>query len=199
MHLAVFDLLAVGDADWRPRRYSERRRRLLDVLEDGPPLIRPVPATGDVDTALQWVGGLGGVEGVVMKPNLPYVPGRGSGWLKWRRIHTSEAAVLGVSGRTPATQCLILGLPRSDGRMRAVGVSLPWPKQSAASWRRCCSPPARTKPSCPARWAGCPAPTRSATGRSSRAWSWKSTLTRNDRLSSDVSAIGLVCVGSAAT
>ncbi|MEU0821816.1 hypothetical protein [Streptomyces mirabilis] len=29
-----------------------------------------------------------------------------------------------MSGRTPATQCLILGLPRG-GRMRAVGVSLP--------------------------------------------------------------------------
>ncbi|WP_329374743.1 hypothetical protein [Streptomyces sp. NBC_01483] len=95
------------------------------MLEDGPPLIRPVPATGDVDSALQWVGGLGGVEGVVTKPGLPYVPGCGSGWLKWRRMHTSEAAVLGVSGRTPATQCLILGLPRADGRMRAVGVSLP--------------------------------------------------------------------------
>ncbi|MGW7067131.1 ATP-dependent DNA ligase [Streptomyces sp. NPDC054855] len=58
-------------------------------------------------------------------PNLPYIAGRSSGWLKWRRTHTSEAAVLGVSGRTPATQCLVLGLVRADGRMRAVGVSLP--------------------------------------------------------------------------
>ncbi|MEN1882358.1 hypothetical protein ACWDBO_50950 [Streptomyces mirabilis] len=42
-------------------------------------------------------------------------------------MHTSEAAVLGVSGRTPATQCFILGLPHRGGqmRMRAVGVSLP--------------------------------------------------------------------------
>ncbi|MGW7071854.1 ATP-dependent DNA ligase [Streptomyces sp. NPDC054855] len=125
VHLAVFDLLAVADTDWRPRRYEERRHRMLEILEGVPALIRPVPATGDVDTALQWVGGLGGVEGLVAKPNLPYIAGRSSGWLKWRRTHTSEAAVLGVSGRTPATQCLVLGLPRADGRMRAVGVSLP--------------------------------------------------------------------------
>lgn len=60
-----------------------------------------------------------------MKPNLPYVAGRGSGWLKWRRMHSSEAAVLGVSGRAPATQYLVLGLPRSGGQMQAVGVRLP--------------------------------------------------------------------------
>ncbi|MEV2255938.1 hypothetical protein AB0I94_36190 [Streptomyces sp. NPDC050147] len=125
VHLAVFDLLAVGDTDWRPRRYQERRQRLLEVLEEGPALIRPVPATSDVEHALRWVGSLGGIEGLVAKPNLPYIAGRSSGWLKWRRTHTSEAAVLGISGQTPATQCLVLGLPRADGRMRAVGVSLP--------------------------------------------------------------------------
>jgi ATP-dependent DNA ligase len=97
----------------------------LDLLDNGPPAIRPVPVTDDVATALDWVGALNGVEGIVMKPNRPYVAGRNSGWLKWRQIHTSEAAVLGVSGRTPATQCLVLGLPHPAGRMRAVGVSLP--------------------------------------------------------------------------
>ncbi|WP_329327108.1 hypothetical protein [Streptomyces mirabilis] len=125
VHLAAFDVLAVGDTDWRPKPWVERRRRLLDLLEGGPAAIRPVSVTGSVATALDWVGALGGVEGVVMKPNRPYVAGRGSGWLKWRQMHTSEAAVLGVSGRTPATQCLILGLPHRGGQMRAVGVSLP--------------------------------------------------------------------------
>ncbi|MFE4206105.1 hypothetical protein ACFRSX_32695 [Streptomyces goshikiensis] len=125
VHLAVFDLLALGDVDWRPRRHVERRTRMRELLEGGPPAIRPVPATDDLGSALEWVGGLSGVEGLVMKPNLPYVAGRGSGWLKWRRLHTSEAAVMGISGRTPGTQCLVLGLPRGDGRMRAVGVSLP--------------------------------------------------------------------------
>ncbi|MFJ6784525.1 hypothetical protein [Streptomyces yangpuensis] len=128
VHLAVFDLLALSEEDWRPRPYEQRRMKMRELLADGPPLIRPVPATGDLDSALDWVGGLNGVEGLVLKPNLPYVAGRGSGWLKWRRMHTSEAAVMGVSGRTPGTQCLVLGLPRGDGRMRAVGVSLPLPQ-----------------------------------------------------------------------
>ncbi|MER5820737.1 hypothetical protein ABT086_00025 [Streptomyces mirabilis] len=125
IHLDAFDVLAVGDTDWRPKRYEERRTQLLDLLDSGPPAIRPVPIAADAAAALDWVGALGGVEGLVMKPNLPYVAGRASGWLKWRQMNSSEAAVLGVSGRTPATQCLILGLPRSGGRMRAVGVSLP--------------------------------------------------------------------------
>ncbi|MDI5906692.1 hypothetical protein, partial [Streptomyces sp. 12257] len=34
------------------------------------------------------------------------------------------AVVIGVTGRTPATQALVLGRP-TGGRMRAVGVSLP--------------------------------------------------------------------------
>jgi hypothetical protein len=42
---------------------------LLDLLENGPPAIRVVPVTGDVATALDWVGHLGGIEGVVMKPS----------------------------------------------------------------------------------------------------------------------------------
>lgn len=43
------------------------------LLEGGPPAIRPVPVTDSVETALDWVGALGGVEGVVMKPNRPYI------------------------------------------------------------------------------------------------------------------------------
>ncbi|MFD6465364.1 ATP-dependent DNA ligase [Streptomyces goshikiensis] len=125
VHLAVFDALAIGDTDLRPRPYRERRTQLLDLLEHGPPSIRPVPVTTDVEAALAWVGGPLAVEGVVMKPDRAYAAGHASGWEKWRRMHTSEAVVLGVSGRTPGTQCLVLGLPGIGGRLRAVGVSLP--------------------------------------------------------------------------
>lgn len=69
VHLAAFDVLSIGETDWRPKRYVDRRRRLLDLLENGPPAIRVVPVTGDVATALDWVGHLGGIEGVVMKPS----------------------------------------------------------------------------------------------------------------------------------
>ncbi|KUM93631.1 hypothetical protein AQI95_43815 [Streptomyces yokosukanensis] len=44
--------------------------------------------------------------------------------MKWRERHTTEAVVIGVTGRSPAAQALVLGRP-AGGRMRAVGVSLP--------------------------------------------------------------------------
>lgn len=127
VHWVCFDLLAVGDdIDYRRRRYSERRTELLRILDAGPTRIRPVPASTDLDEAMAWVGRLGGIEGLVAKPDIAYGAGRtASGWLKWRRTHTTSAIVVGVHGHAPATQALVLALPRADGRLRAVGVSLP--------------------------------------------------------------------------
>lgn len=127
VHVAAFDVLAVGDrTDCRPRRYGERRATLLELLEGGPPQIRPVPTTTDIEEALSWIGALGGVEGVVSKPDRPYAASRtASGWLKWRKRHTLDVAVLGVTGTSPATQALVLGLPSPRGALRAVGVGLP--------------------------------------------------------------------------
>ncbi|MFD5794857.1 hypothetical protein ACFWIO_15165 [Streptomyces diastatochromogenes] len=58
----------------------------------------------------------------------PYAAGLASGWVKWRQRHTTEAVVIGVTGRTPAAQALVLGRPKA-GRMRAVGMSLPLAQQ----------------------------------------------------------------------
>ncbi|MFD5881035.1 ATP-dependent DNA ligase [Streptomyces yangpuensis] len=125
VHVAVFDVLAVGETDWRSRPYAARREELLRLLDGGPAALRPVPATGSVEEALSWVGALAGVEGVVGKPvGSRYVDGLRSGWLKWRQRHTTEAVVIGVTGTTPATQAVVLGRPYG-GQMRAVGVSLP--------------------------------------------------------------------------
>jgi ATP-dependent DNA ligase len=126
VHWVVFDILALGDVDFRRRRYSERRAELLRLLDDGPTRIRPVPASTDPDEAMTWVGRLGGVEGLVAKPDISYGAGRtASGWLKWRRTHTTSAIVVGVHGHVPATQALVLARPRTDGRLRVVGLSLP--------------------------------------------------------------------------
>ncbi|CAM5503498.1 MULTISPECIES: hypothetical protein [Streptomyces] len=74
------------------------------------------------------MGALGGVEGIVYKPERPYAAGRtASGWLKWKRRHTLDIAVLGVTGTSPATQAIALGLPLTRGALQAVGVSLPLP------------------------------------------------------------------------
>jgi bifunctional non-homologous end joining protein LigD len=129
VHVALFDVLAVGDTDWRPRPYAERRTELLRLLEGGPPTLRAVPTIEDRRQARKWVGALAGVEGLVGKRNdAPYAAGLASGWVKWRERHTTEAVVIGVTGRTPAAQALVLGRP-TGGQMRAVGVSLPLTQQ----------------------------------------------------------------------
>lgn len=125
VHVALFDVLAVGDTDWRPRPYAERRIELLRLLEDGPATLRAVPTTQDHGQALKWIGALAGVEGLVGKrTDGLYAAGLASGWVKWRERHTTEAVVIGVTGTTPAAQALVLGRP-TGGRMRPVGVSLP--------------------------------------------------------------------------
>ncbi|RSN54007.1 hypothetical protein DMH12_17275 [Streptomyces sp. WAC 04229] len=67
VHVALFDVLAVDDTDWRPRPYTERRTELLRLLEGSPPTLRAVPSTESRGRALQWVGALAGVEGLLGK------------------------------------------------------------------------------------------------------------------------------------
>ncbi|MFF3919246.1 hypothetical protein ACFYZB_38575, partial [Streptomyces sp. NPDC001852] len=52
VHVALFDVLAVGNTDWRPRPYTERRTELLRLLEAAPATLRAVPATEDRGQAL---------------------------------------------------------------------------------------------------------------------------------------------------
>lgn len=66
----AFDLIAhpeLGDVRGRP--YVERRRLMLELLEDVGPPIQPVPATDDRETALIWYEVLQdqGIEGLVAK------------------------------------------------------------------------------------------------------------------------------------
>ncbi|MFG2887923.1 hypothetical protein [Streptomyces sp. NPDC048248] len=86
---------------------------------------------------------------------------RGSGWVKWRQRHRIDAAVIGVTGTTPAAQAFILGRSRA-GRMRPVGVSLP----VGADLRRAAAPllhrPAPRCANCPERSTACPVPSRSS-------------------------------------
>ncbi|MGW3045776.1 hypothetical protein ACWC9T_38515 [Kitasatospora sp. NPDC001159] len=106
---------------------GDRRTRLLDAL-GAPGLIWPVPTTADPVEARTWFGQLGGgIEGAVCKiANLPYRPGRRSGWTKFRMKDSTSAVVIGItSAETPASQAAVLALPTPTGRLRAVGVSLP--------------------------------------------------------------------------
>jgi ATP-dependent DNA ligase len=123
--VAAFDALARGAEDLRPLPQTARRQHLLGLLEASSPLIRPVPTTGDPSAALAWLS-TPGVEGAVLKPDAAYRPGRASGgWLKWRRTHTVDLIVTGVTATAPAHQALVLSLPDHTGRLRAVAVTLP--------------------------------------------------------------------------
>ncbi|MGF1427096.1 hypothetical protein ACQRUO_11430 [Kitasatospora sp. LaBMicrA B282] len=121
---AAFDALARDAEDLRPLPQTARRRHLLDLLATSSPLIRPVPTTGDPSAALAWLS-TPGVEGAVLKPDAAYRPGRAGGWLKWRRTHTIDLIVTGVTATAPAHQALVLSLPDHAGRPRAVAVTLP--------------------------------------------------------------------------
>ncbi|MFI9031115.1 ATP-dependent DNA ligase [Streptomyces sp. NPDC053560] len=132
----------MGDVRLRP--YRERRALLLQLLDPlGPPL-QPVPATADLDVALQWYETLPaiGLEGVVAKrANGVYRPGRI--WQKIRHTETVDAVVLGHTGTADRPQTLVVQLP--DGR-RAVSRQLPLPvrRELAAHLRHTPGEAART-------------------------------------------------------
>ncbi|WP_331731329.1 ATP-dependent DNA ligase [Kitasatospora sp. NBC_01300] len=127
--IAAFDLLAEGSRDLRALPLGERRAGLLAVLPAGG-AIWPLPTTDSPDQAKGWFGSLGGgIEGCVVKSSArPYRGGHRSDWLKYRVKDSVSAVILGITpAATPASQSAVLGLPGSDGRLRAVGVSLPLP------------------------------------------------------------------------
>ncbi|MER5966812.1 DNA ligase [Streptomyces sp. NPDC002057] len=113
---AVWDVLTHPDhGDVRARRYTERRRLLLDLLSEIGPPIQAVPATDDYETALVWYEALRaqGIEGIVCKRAAStYRAGRI--WQKVRHADTSEADVVGYTGASAQPRTLAVRL--ADGR-----------------------------------------------------------------------------------
>src|SRR3984885_13841202 len=77
----AFDLLSLGDDDYTPRPFSERRAALVDALTksgtNSRPSIHVTPATTDLDTAQQWFEEFegAGLDGVIAKPlTITYQP-----------------------------------------------------------------------------------------------------------------------------
>lgn len=88
---AAFDVLEAEGTDLRARPYAERRARLLEVLDGLAPSFRPVPATRDRMTALdwweRWTPELG-VEGLMVK----HVSGTYNGGARdWRKVEHWDA------------------------------------------------------------------------------------------------------------
>jgi ATP-dependent DNA ligase len=130
--LVVFDLLAVGDDVLVDRPFAERRRRLEDLVADGPPGLRLCPSTRDPAVARSWLTGRsgrsgGGIDGVVVKDaTAPYEPGRRA-MTKVKLERTADCVVAGFRwlAARPLVSSLLVGMYDGEsGRevLRHVGV-----------------------------------------------------------------------------
>ncbi len=123
----AFDLLALGDADLRPRPLEERRRALEEALvSDGRP-VRVTPATSDRATAEDWFDRFegAGLDGVVAKrASEPYREGE-RGWVKVKHRRTADCVVGGFRMHKDGggVGSLLLGLHDSSGVLHHVGVA----------------------------------------------------------------------------
>ena len=130
--LISFDLLAVGEEDLRSQPFTERRTRLVRLLEGGPSPILPTPITEDREVAAEWLdrSGQGGIDGVVAKRlSLPYSPGTRA-MIKVKAERTADCVVAGFRwlGGDPIVSSLLLGLWDSNSELRHVGVASQFPR-----------------------------------------------------------------------
>jgi ATP-dependent DNA ligase len=122
--LVVFDVLRLAGADLCSVALRERRAALERVLDRAHPCLQLVAQTSDFHMAQQWLE-LASVEGVVAKRrDRPYVAGRARDWVKVKRHHTIDCAVIGVAGDAAAPK-LVLGLRHADGQLHHFGVTRP--------------------------------------------------------------------------
>ncbi|UUU37689.1 ATP-dependent DNA ligase [Streptomyces sp. NBC_00162] len=111
------------------RPYHERRR-ILDLF-DTHQLSAPwtlCPMTTDIAKAREWLEAwtdVSGVEGILVKgTNQRYLPGSRA-WYKIRRRDSTEAIIGAVTGTLSRPGLLVLGRHDQDGRLRAVGRTVP--------------------------------------------------------------------------
>ncbi|WP_179166407.1 ATP-dependent DNA ligase [Streptomyces sp. CB03238] len=113
---AAFDVLAADGADLRPRRYADRRERLVELLAELGPPIQHVPMTTDPELAATWYETLPeiGIEGLVVKRlDQPYKAGTRA-WRKIRHTDTWDAVVVGFTGAQQRPASLVVVLPDDD-------------------------------------------------------------------------------------
>jgi ATP-dependent DNA ligase len=132
--LLAFDLLTDGGEDVRPRRLSERRRRLERIVSAAATsLLQLVIQVDDAAAAAMWLEDppLAGIEGVVAKRDEPYPAATARRWRKVRRLVTMDFPVLGFVGDLQSGARLVLGIHTVHG-MRIAGTSLPIDARDAA-------------------------------------------------------------------
>ncbi|MFI5706536.1 ATP-dependent DNA ligase [Kribbella sp. NPDC051620] len=156
--LVVFDVLAVGNVDVRPMRWTARRNRLEALAQAWRPPLQLSPVTSDIAEAREWLEAFkaSGVEGLVVKgATSRYQPGRRE-WVKWKTRDTVEAIVGAVTGSLQRPEVLVVGRYRGKvlemvGRtakltdtqsatigklLKPAGARHPWPDEISTHWGR---------------------------------------------------------------
>jgi ATP-dependent DNA ligase len=123
----AFDLLALGDVDFRPRPFAERRAALEEALAGARPPVHLTPSTADRATAAEWFDRFegAGLDGVVAKPvSLPYREDERVMW-KVKHARTADCVVAGFRWHKDGAGVgsLLLGLYDDQGTLHHVGVA----------------------------------------------------------------------------
>jgi ATP-dependent DNA ligase len=123
----AFDLLAVGDADYTGRPFTDRRAALTEALAGARAPVHLTPATTDAGLAGQWFSQFegAGLDGVIAKPlDGTYQPDKRV-MFKIKHERTADCVVAGYrlhKSGPDAIGSLLLGLYNDDGKLASVGV-----------------------------------------------------------------------------
>jgi ATP-dependent DNA ligase len=123
----AFDLLALGDVDYRPLPFAERRAALEQALAGARPPVHLTPSTADRAVAADWFDRFegAGLDGVVAKPlSLPYREDQRV-MLKVKHARTVDCVVAGFRWHKDGegVGSLLLGLYDDEGTLHHVGVA----------------------------------------------------------------------------
>jgi len=123
-----FDLLCVGDRDYRGEPFQTRRRELESLLSSAAPPIHLTPATADRSIASDWFRRFegAGLDGVIAKPlSGTYEPNKRV-MLKVKHERDCDCVVAGFrwhkKGDRTLVGSLLLGLYDDGGALQHVGV-----------------------------------------------------------------------------
>jgi ATP-dependent DNA ligase len=121
----VFDLLALGGDDLRPRPFGERRLLLDQVLADAAAPVHLTPGTTDRELGADWFDRFegAGLDGVIAKPvGDPYVEGKRTQYkVKHQRTADCVVAAYRVHKSGDGVGSLLLGLYDDQGLLQFVG------------------------------------------------------------------------------
>ncbi|HEU5156808.1 MAG TPA: ATP-dependent DNA ligase [Streptosporangiaceae bacterium] len=118
----AFDLLALGDVDYMPRPFAERRAVLERALAEAAPPIHLTPITRDIERARHWFELFegAGLDGLIAKRgDLTYEPNKRV-MTKIKHERTADCVVVGYrphKSGPDAIGSLLLGLYNDDGTL----------------------------------------------------------------------------------